>query len=88
MWVGILIKLLTIDEGQIIFDGKDVTQLNAQGAKDFRQKIQMVFQDPYGSLDPRFTVRRIILESMTFDKETSKRVVRDGGEYGKRKTRV
>jgi peptide/nickel transport system ATP-binding protein/oligopeptide transport system ATP-binding protein len=46
--------------GQITFDGKDITHTSAKGLKPLRQEIQMIFQDPYTSLNPRHTVGSII----------------------------
>ena len=67
----IMIKLLPLDSGQIIFEGQDITALSGRHLQPVRQNIQMVFQDPFSSLDPRFTVRRLIAEAMIFDKTLS-----------------
>jgi len=67
----ILLKLLPLDSGTIFFEGNDITRLSTRAMRPYRQDIQMVFQDPYSSLDPRFSVRRIILESMVFDRKKS-----------------
>jgi oligopeptide/dipeptide ABC transporter ATP-binding protein len=50
--------------GQILFDGKDVTHLQGSGLKALRRQIQMVFQDPYESLNPLMTVRQIVAEPL------------------------
>ncbi len=63
----IAIKLLASDSGQIILKGEDVTNISTSKMLFLRKKIQMVFQDPFTSLDPRFTVCDIILEAMIFD---------------------
>ena len=63
----IIMKLYDIKAGEIIFDGTDVTKLNARKFRPMRKNIQMVFQDPYSSLDPRFTVREILKEAMNLD---------------------
>ena len=47
-------------EGQVLFRGEDVHQLSPQALRQARGDFQMVFQDPYGSLDPRQTVQRIV----------------------------
>jgi len=53
----IILKLLS---GSIIFDGQDITQLSNRQLKETRRNMQMVFQDPHSSLDPRYTISRII----------------------------
>ena len=60
----IILKLLTIDSGHIIWEGQDITLLRGRRLRLIRRNFQMVFQDPYSSLDPRFTVRKIIQEAM------------------------
>ncbi|MDP8265413.1 MAG: ATP-binding cassette domain-containing protein [Candidatus Aceula meridiana] len=64
------IKLLLCDSGEIIFKGRNIANLSAKKMRVFRQDIQMVFQDPFTSLDPRFTVRNILSEAMQFQKES------------------
>ena len=44
--------------------GKDITKLNGSEMQDFRRNVQMIFQDPYASLNPRMTVGEIIREPM------------------------
>ncbi len=50
--------------GQIHFDGQDISHLSGSGLKTLRQNMQVVFQDPYGSLSPRMSVGSIILEGL------------------------
>ncbi|WP_233238433.1 ABC transporter ATP-binding protein [Bordetella sp. LUAb4] len=50
--------------GKVIFDGQDVTHLSRGGLRDFRRRVQVVYQNPYASLDPRFTLARIITEPL------------------------
>lgn len=59
-----LLQLYAPTEGTIEFDGVDLTQLNSKQLKKMRQKMQMVFQDPYASLNPRMTVQDIIGEAI------------------------
>jgi len=65
------IKLLSCDQGEIIFDERNITSLSSKKMRSLRKDIQMVSQDPFSSLDPRFTVRNILLEAMQFQKENS-----------------
>ncbi|MDB5740642.1 MAG: transporter ATP-binding protein, partial [Alphaproteobacteria bacterium] len=55
-----LIRLLDPEEGEILFDGADIAHLSSRGLKPLRRRIQMVFQDPLSSLNPRHTVADII----------------------------
>lgn len=59
-----LIKLYGASEGKILFNGKDVTNIPKSDMKEFRRNIQMVFQDPYASLNPRMTVERTIIDPL------------------------
>jgi len=65
----LILKLIPLDEGAISFDGQDITKLSNRQLKDVRKNMQMVFQDPYSSLDPRYTVQRIMKEAMTLEKQ-------------------
>lgn len=63
----ILLKLVPADSGSIHLRGEEVGSLTPREFRPYRKHIQMVFQDPYSSLDPRFTIRNIILEAMSLD---------------------
>lgn len=56
--------LLEPTSGQIFFDGRDITTLPPKELKESRREIQMIFQDPFSSLNPRMTVKNTILEPM------------------------
>jgi microcin C transport system ATP-binding protein len=62
-----LLKLIESD-GQIIFDGHDITSIKGQELRALRAKMQIVFQDPFGSLSPRMTVAQIIGEGLVIHK--------------------
>jgi ABC-type oligopeptide transport system ATPase subunit len=59
-----LIRLLEPTEGEILFRGTEITGLSAREFRPFRRQMQMIFQDPYASLDPRMSVRSIIAEPL------------------------
>ena len=69
-----LLKIYEPDGGSIYFDGNDITSFGYKQMHPYRRKMQMIFQDPYASLNPRFTVGEMIEEPMKvygmYDKKT------------------
>jgi oligopeptide/dipeptide ABC transporter ATP-binding protein len=59
-----LIKLTEPTEGTIVFNGRDITGLGRREMREVRSEMQIVFQDPYASLNPRMTVRDIVSEPL------------------------
>jgi len=59
-----LIKLVEPTAGKIVFDGRDITRLSRRQMRDVRREMQIVFQDPYASLNPRMTVNDIVSEPL------------------------
>jgi oligopeptide/dipeptide ABC transporter ATP-binding protein len=59
-----IMRLTEPSKGSISFDGEDISRLNGRNLKPVRRKMQMVFQDPYASLDPRQSVRSALVEPM------------------------
>jgi len=57
-----ILKLIEPTDGSIFFEGKDITKMDKKELMEFRRKSQMVFQDPYSSLNPRMTIFNIIME--------------------------
>ncbi|MGH2270194.1 ABC transporter ATP-binding protein [Anaerohalosphaeraceae bacterium U12dextr] len=60
-----LLRLIPATSGQVIFDGQDVLGCPRGQMKSLRRRMQMMFQDPYGSLNPRMTVADIVGEGLT-----------------------
>src|ERR1700690_4552241 len=58
-----LIRLVEPDEGQIVLEGLDVRAARGRELREVRRRMQMVFQDPYSSLNPRMSVGAAILEA-------------------------
>lgn len=67
-----LIRLEKYQRGTIKFEGKDLSQLSAQEMKTFRQKVQMVFQNPYASLNPKMKIYEILEEALIVNTAYSK----------------
>ncbi len=63
-----IMQLYSPTAGQVLFDGQDLTQLAGKRMRSLRKRIQMIFQDPYASLNPRWTIARIIAEPIIVHK--------------------
>lgn len=63
-----ILRLIEPVEGEIWFDGQNITKLDGAALKPFRRRAQMIFQDPYGSLNPRMTVGNIVGEALRIHK--------------------
>ncbi len=59
-----LLRLHQATGGQALFHGKDLISMSAKEYQDYKRRIQIIFQNPYASLNPRFTVGQILLEPM------------------------
>ncbi len=68
-----IIRLYDATEGQVTFNGKDVHKIQGRDLKQFNREMQMIFQDPYASLNPRMTVGDIIGEGIDIHKLLSGR---------------
>ena len=64
----LILRLTEATEGEILFEGQDIRKLNKKDMRQMRQKIQMVFQDPYASLDGRKSVFESIAEPLIVQK--------------------
>jgi len=60
-----MVGLIPPNSGRVAFDGKDIGRLRGAERRRFNRRVQMIFQDPYGSLNPRMTVRQILTEALT-----------------------
>ena len=67
-----LVNLLAPTSGQVIFEGKDIASLSKKEQKNMRKNIQIIFQDPYSSLNPRMNIGDIIAEPMRINKIVEK----------------
>ena len=59
-----LLRLVKPTDGQIVFEGVDITRLNGQRLRQLRRDMQIIFQDPFSSLDPRMTIAEAIMEPL------------------------
>jgi ABC-type glutathione transport system ATPase component len=71
-----LLRLIEPDSGEVMFDGKDVLRASGAQLRRLRRDMQIIFQDPFGSLDPRMTVEQIVLEPMVIHGDESREVRR------------
>ena len=75
----VILRLTPPTEGRVLFETTDLTKVSLEQMRDFRRQIQVVFQDPYASLNPRMTIGSIIAEPL---------VVHGGYDRQQRKDRV
>ncbi len=77
----LIVKLEEPDDGKLLFDGNDITKIKGKALKNFRRKVQMIFQDPYQSLNPYLSVYDSISEPLVVhnvgNSETRKDMVRE-----------
>ncbi len=59
-----ILRLVEPSQGQVVYNGVDVTKLDKKQMREMRSKMQIIFQDPYSSLNPRMTIGEILLEPM------------------------
>ncbi len=63
-----LLRLLDPTDGEIVFNGQDITNLSSKELRPLRRKMQIIFQDPYSSLNPRMTVGNMLSEALSVHK--------------------
>lgn len=71
-----ILRLLDPTDGRIVFKGSDITELRSSELRAFRQQAQIIFQDPFASLDPRMKVQEIISEPLLVQKLVKTRKAR------------
>ncbi len=67
----VLLRLLDATEGEVLFEGRNIHSLGKKELRNLRREMQMIFQDPYASLNPRMTIGQIIGEPMEIHKLAS-----------------
>jgi oligopeptide transport system ATP-binding protein len=72
-----IVRLYKPTAGQMLFDNVDLAKLQGEQLRQARQRVQMIFQDPYASLNPRFTIGSLIAEPMHIYNVASKKEIRD-----------
>lgn len=72
-----ILHLLSPIAGKIVFEGEDITNLSKHDLKRIRENMQMIFQDPYSSLNPRMSVSEIIMEPLVLQGKLGKNEVRE-----------
>jgi len=71
-----LLQLMSLDQGELFFKGKNLISLDVEGKKYLKRHIQMVFQDPYASLNPRMKIAEILEEGLLIH-DLGNKIVRD-----------
>jgi oligopeptide/dipeptide ABC transporter ATP-binding protein len=69
----VILHLLDSTDGSIYFEGEDVTEVNSRKLRKLRENMQIIFQDPYSSLNPRMTVEQTITEPLIISGRYSKK---------------
>ena len=72
-----IIHLLDSTDGQIFFNGKDITKVKGKKLREIREHMQIIFQDPYSSLNPRYTVEQTIQEPIMLTHKYSKKEIEE-----------
>lgn len=73
----VMLRLLPATEGSVVFNGVDVMKCDTTTMKNLRKEMQIVFQNPYASLDPRMTVAQIVAEPLEVHKVAAGKELRD-----------
>jgi peptide/nickel transport system ATP-binding protein len=84
----LVLRLIEPTSGSIYFEGRDLLAAGSAEMRRLRRHMQIVFQDPFGSLDPRMRVEDIISEPLVIHKEITNQEIRDGSSRSARRLRV
>lgn len=66
--INTILQLVPVDGGEIIYEGRDVLSMSGKELRNWRREVQMVFQNPFASLDPRMTIGQIVEEPLIVSK--------------------
>jgi len=72
-----ILRILDPSSGRIFFDGTDITDLSVKQMEPFRRRMMVIYQDPFGSLDPRMTIGKTIAEPMIVHRTVPKQTRRE-----------
>lgn len=67
-----ILKLISIENGKILYKGENIVDFNKKQTFEYRKNIQMVFQNPYSSLNPKMKIKDVLLEPLIIHKEKNK----------------
>ena len=90
----VILRLIDATAGQVLFEGEDILTLRPRQAKELKKQMQIIFQDPYSSLDPRLSVSELIAEPILLTKtlhgkaEVNRRVAELMDIVKKKQTRI
>lgn len=73
----LVMKLINPTGGKMVFNGADVTYLDPKALKQYKRSVQMIFQDPYASMNPRFRIRDVLVEPLIIHKVGNTREERE-----------
>ncbi len=68
-----ILKLITPQQGEILFEGKNILKFNRKETFEYRKKIQMIFQNPYSSLNPKMRIEQTLIEPLLIHKVLNKK---------------
>jgi ABC-type oligopeptide transport system ATPase subunit len=73
----LMLKIEEPTSGEILFEGKDITKIKGEELHEYRKKVQIIFQDPYSSLNPRWKVGEIIGEPLKLNTNMSNKEIKE-----------